>query len=71
MNECVCCQKKLKEIETFGDITTPMCWDCWSALEWDDTVCYPVRGDLFPVLGTDGLYVFYDERGTYRSEVRR
>ena len=29
---CVGCDKALSETETYGDLCSPMCWDCHSSL---------------------------------------
>jgi len=34
---CICCGKELSGgLDTYGDQHYPMCWLCWSALEWVD-----------------------------------
>jgi len=34
---CECCQKTLTGgLDTFGETHHPLCWDCWSTLEWED-----------------------------------
>lgn len=45
--KCVSCQKELKNgTDTFGDPPNLLCWDCYSALMWDNNteVTYKFQG---------------------------
>ena len=58
---CVVCDTPLSPEITFGEIKSPMCWDCWSTLEWEDKK--PISG---VAKDNDGKYLgeFYtDEFG--------
>ncbi len=39
MTVCSVCNKKLSDLETFGPVSYPLCWDHW----WDY-----VQGELYP-----------------------
>lgn len=45
---CAICNKPITDIETFGDIDTPLCWSCYSSAMFDgDPENTEITADIF------------------------
>lgn len=65
---CICGTKITGGADTFGDPSTPMCWTCWSTLEWEDGI---PKMDVFPIYGWEGYAIYINGESELIAVVRR
>jgi hypothetical protein len=66
---CTACSRQLTDIETYGSIDMPMCWDCHSSAMFDGDPPDTINADIYAAESG------YDQKertamNTYRFAVR-